>query len=598
MLNRSVIGKLWISIVVLILVVLVFLSFGLSRLLENFYYSQISSDLINHGQQLIEMMDMEDDPQQLVYELTLLSSFIDSHIIIVDEQGIVEACDGITGLPSGYLFRPEELQRAFAGEIISKRGYHNHFEGVMLSVAVPVHGIDSDVERIIMIFRPVAPISGAINSMRWLIIYSAVVAIILASIVSFFLSRTLSRPLLQMNHAANEMARGNFDQKVRVKSTDEVGLLGASLNNLSGQLKGKITELYHEKAKLEKVLDSMSDGVITLDANGNTVLVNGQAESLLNLDENAIAINESFFERIKVKGFKELFLEVKENKSVNQKDIELAQKVVSVRMAPLLDHSNNSVVGAVGVLQDVTKERALEQMRRDFIANVSHELRTPLSLIQGYSEAIIDGVANNASEQDKYAIIIHQETVRLMSMVNELLDISRLQTGNFTLAMTSVNLGKLLDTIQEKYKPSVENAGLKFETMVENDLPKIEGDYDRLQQVLINLIENSLKHTSRGKILLKAYTDIKHQICVEVADTGSGIPKEELELIWERFYKADKSRTRGKGATGLGLAIVKSIVEAHGGYVWVNSIEGEGSIFGFCLPNPLIISNSLDKKGP
>ncbi len=587
MLNKSVIGKLWLSIVLLIMVVLIFLSFGLSRLLENFYYTQISNDLINQGQQLTQMIGPEGDSQHLIYELTLLSNFIDSHIIVVDEQGIVEACDAITGLPSGYLFRPEELQKAFSGEIITKRGYHHHFQGAMLSVAIPIYSSSGGVvERILMIFRPVAPITSTINSMRWLVISSAIVAIILASIVSFFLSRSLSRPLLQMNNAANEMARGNFEHKVNVHSEDEVGLLGASLNNLSDQLKSKITELSHEKAKLEKVLDSMSDGVITLDVKGRTILVNGQAEKILDLDEKSIATNNNFFDKVRISDFKELFTEVKETKSIQQRDIKLSQKVVSARMAPLLDYSTNNVIGTVGVLQDVTKERALEQMRRDFIANVSHELRTPLSLIQGYSEAIIDGVAHNANEQDGYAKIIYQETVRLKGMVNELFDISRLQTGNFTLAMTGVDIGKLLGTIREKYTPTVVKAGLEFETEIARDLPIIKGDYDRLQQVLINLLENAIKHTSVGKIAIKAYVNTKQQVCVEVVDSGTGIPKEDIELIWERFYKADKSRTRGKGGTGLGLAIVKSIVEAHGGYVWVESKEQEGSIFGFCLPNP------------
>lgn len=484
MLNKSVIGKLWVSIVLLVLVVLILLSFGLSSLLENFYYSQISADLIKTGQELIDIIRTEDDPRDLNYELTLLGHFIDSHIIIVDKKGFVQACDAMLGLPTGYFFKSDELSKAFAGEIITKRGHHQHFDVPMLSVAIPEY-IDGKVERILMMFKPVAPITNTINSMRWLIVYSAIIAIILATIISFFLSRTLSRPLLQMNKAANEMAKGNFDHKVTVQTNDEVGLLGASLNNLSEQLKNKINELSHEKAKLEKVLE---------------------------------------------------------------------------------------------------KERAIEQMRRDFITNVSHELRTPLSLIQGYSEAIIDGIAHDKDEQNRYAKIICKETARLKNMVSELFDISRLQTGNFTLAITRVDIGNLINSIKEKYETVVLNKGLDFETRIENGLPKINADYDRLQQVLINLLENALNHTPEGRIEINAYANNKQQVCVEVADSGCGIPREDLELVWERFHKADKSRNRNKGGAGLGLAIVKSIVEAHGGNVWVKSQEGEGSVFGFCLP--------------
>ncbi|KUO52655.1 MAG: hypothetical protein APF76_14285 [Desulfitibacter sp. BRH_c19] len=487
MINRSIILKQWLAIVLLIMVVLMFLSFGLFSLLEDFYYSQISTDLINSGQKLTEIINEEDDPQYLIYELTLLGDVLDSHIVIVGRDGTTQACDSMMEPPAGLLLSPGELAEVFAGEIIVKRGYHHHhFDGPMLSVAIPVYQGDS-VERIIMMFKPIAPITNTINSMRELIIYSAIAAIILASTVSFFLSKTLAKPLVQMNKVANEMAKGDFSNKVKVNSKDEVGLLGASLNNLSNQLKNKISELSHEKSKLEKVL---------------------------------------------------------------------------------------------------AKERAIEQMRRDFIANVSHELRTPLSLLQGYSEAIIDGVAENSQEQDRYAKVIFQETLRLKRMVNELFDLSRLQTGNFTLSKTKVNITYLLKAIQEKYKPSILKTDLELNISIEKDLPEVDGDYDRLQQVLINLVENALNHTVEGEISIKAYTDDIKQIHVEVSDTGCGIPKTDLDLVWERFHKADKSRNRGnKSGTGLGLAIVKSIIEAHGGNVWVRSKEGEGSTFGFSIPS-------------
>jgi len=582
MLKKSIIGKLWISIVVLIIIVLFFLSFGLSRLLENFYYSQISNDLVLEGKQLVDVLSQEQDPQTLRSKLDLLSRFTNAHIVIVDEKGLVEACNTMMGLPTGSLFKPEELQKVFTGQIITKRGYHHHFDAPMLSAAVPIYD-DNEINRALMLFKPVAPITNTVNSQRLLIFYTAIGAIILASIVSYFLSRTLSRPLVQMNKIATEMAKGNFENKIVVNSEDEVGLLGASLNYMSTQLKNNITELSHEKAKLENILASMSDGVITLNPEGKIILINPPAEKMLEKYCQDISSGQQFFECIGIEEFEFLFDKVNEEKKIKQQDIELNDKILFVRMAPLLDTDTNSVIGVVGILQDVTKERELEQMRRDFIANVSHELRTPLSLMQGYSEALLDGMAQDISKREKIITIIHQETLRLKRMVNELLDLSRLQTGHFALNKQELSVSDMLQMIEEKYKPAINDAGLDFVVNIEEELPKLTADHDRLQQVLINLLENALKHTEQGKITVSGYRE-KDQVCVQVTDTGSGIPKEDIDLIWERFHKADKSRSRAKGGTGLGLAIVKSIIEAHGGRVWVKSEEGVGSAFGFCLP--------------
>lgn len=585
MIRNSIIGKLWISIVALIVIVLLFLSLGLSSLLENFYFSQISDELVSEGKQIVKVINSEDNIKELIEKLDLLSDFTNAHILIVDEKGLVEACNTMMGLPSGSLFEPGELEKVFSGQIITKKGYHHHFNAPMLSAAVPIYdGKDGkEINRALMLFKPVAPITNTINSMRWLTIYAAVGAILLASVVSFFLSRTLSRPLVQMNKVATEMAKGNFENRIEVKSEDEVGLLGASLNYMSTQLKNNIAELSHEKEKLENILASMSDGVITLDAAGNIILINPPAESFLAKCVENLNSGQNILDCITMADFKLLFDEVNEEKKMQKKDIQIAGKIISVRMTPLLDNDKEKILGVVGILQDVTKERELEQMRRDFIANVSHELRTPLSLMQGYSEALLDGMAEDVNKRKKIISIIHQETLRLKRMVNELLDLSRLQTGHFTLNKQLLNITEMLNIIEEKYKPAVIKAGLDFELIIEPNLPKVSADPDRLQQVLINLVENALKHTEKGMISINAFRE-NEQICIEVTDTGSGISKQDIDLIWERFYKVDKSRNRAKGGTGLGLSIVKNIVKAHDGKVWVRSDEGKGSTFGFCLP--------------
>ena len=205
--------------------------------------------------------------------------------------------------------------------------------------------------------------------MRWLIVYGAMGAILLAGVVSFFLSRTLSRPLLQMNKVATEMAKGNFEHKIQVNSRDEVGLLGASLNYLSDRLKSNIAELSHEKEKLENILTSMSDGVITLDAYGNIILINPPAESLLKRCISTLNRGQNILDCLTMSNFKLMFDEVYGQKQMQKKDMEIAGKIISVTMTPLFEE-NHSLIGVVGILQDVTKDRELEQMRLDFIVTV------------------------------------------------------------------------------------------------------------------------------------------------------------------------------------------------------------------------------------
>ena len=584
--KNSIISKLWIAITLLIIIVLLILTLSLSSFIEEFYFTQISNELIKDGQQLIEIIKNENNSEEVAYKVETLANLTNAHLVIVDDEGMVQACNSMMGLPAGMNFNPEELQEVFNGQTVTKVIKNQVFEGPMLAVAIPIN-INNRTTNALMMFKPVNPITDTIYQLRKQILITAIGAIILASVISFFLSRTLSKPLIEMNRVALEMAQGNFNHKVNISSEDEIGLLSSNINYLSTRLQNNIEELSQEKVKLENILTSMSDGVVTLDSNANIILLNPFAQKLFFHDLEDINLEKNFFKNVKNRELQNLFQLVNKEKRSKVKDIEIDGKLFSARMAPLLN-LERKIAGVVTVLQDVTKERQLEKMRQDFITNVSHELRTPLSLMQGYSEALIDGMALNKEKQDKIINIIYDETLRLKRMVNELLDLSKLQTGNFTLNKQELDLNQLLEHFCEKYKSIVAKADLEFEVEVDEHLPRIYADYDKIQQALINLIENALKHTKEGKISLKAYEQ-KERIVIEVIDTGMGIAKEDIEFIWERFYKADKSRNRNQGGTGLGLAIVKSIIEAHNGQLWVKSEEGLGSTFGFNLPKKICL---------
>jgi two-component system sensor histidine kinase ResE len=581
MIRKSVVAKLWVAIVILMIIILTLLSMGLFQLVENFYYSQIARNLINQGQQIAELYKNAPHNLQVSSQIEMISRIINAHILIVDKEGQIQACNTMMQLPPGSVFQDRELAEVFNGQIAIKRGFHHHFDTQMLSVALPIN-VDNEIKKAILMYTPVAPITATLASLRRLIYFGLLGSIVLASILAFFLSKNLSKPLIKMNEVAMEMAKGNFNHRIPVSTSDEIGVLSATFNYLSAQLKQNISALSYEKEKLENVLTSMTDGVITLDSAGQIILYNPQAKKLLNdcgeIKEGALLTDCVYLTEVNV-----LFNEVIKERTIKKGEISPSDKTLSVRLSPLFQPENEEIIGVVVVLQDITKERRLEQMRKEFVANVSHELRTPISLIQGYAEAIMDGLADNPEQRKHFLKIIHDEANRLKRLVDDLLELSRLQTGAIELNKEWVNVEQLCLQLRDKFKSALDQEGLAFRWEICDDATEIWADRFRIEQVLINLMSNAIRYAKKGSIKIDVGKD-DQGFLIKVSDTGAGIPARDLPYIFERFYRADKSRNRESGGTGLGLSIVKNIVDAHGGKITVESKEGEGTTFRIFLP--------------
>ncbi|HZG82715.1 MAG TPA: ATP-binding protein, partial [Brevibacillus sp.] len=258
-------------------------------------------------------------------------------------------------------------------------------------------------------------------------------------------------------------------------------------------------------------------------------------------------------------------------------DIPVQGRIWSLVMVPLMD--KEQIRGAVAVIRDMTRERKLDKMRNDFVANVSHELRTPLSMLQGYSEAIVDDMVATPEEHKELAQIIYDESVRMTKLVNELLSLARMEAGHVELFKERIELRPYLERIHRKFNNLAREQDISLSLEVTTPHQYADFDPDRMEQVLTNLIDNALRHTpSHGSVMIRARGE--KVLWLEISDTGSGIPQEDLPFVFERFYKADKARTRGRaGGTGLGLAIAKNIIDAHGGTISVQSKLGEGTTF-------------------
>lgn len=583
MFTKSIVAKLWLTIVILMVLIITSLGLGLFRLTENFYYSQITKNLVAQGLKIADMYNNNTEVFLDNDELNRISSILNAHVLLLDAKGTITVCNMSMHMLPGSVFEEDSLNMIFNGEIIAQRGYHHQFGTQMLSVGIPVKTGDK-ISQALLIYTPVAPITATLNSLRGFVYWALLGSLILASILAFFLSRSLSRPLVKMNQAALGLAKGDYTQRISIKSSDEIGVLGASLNYLTEQLRSNISALSYEKEKIENILLSMTDGVIAFDTKGMIEVFNPQAKQLLASCAN-IERNELLEHCVYLNQLNSLYNAILETKELTEGKITVDGKTVAARLSPLFAVNSNELAGVIAVLQDITQEEKLEEMRREFIANVSHELRTPISLITGYGEAIIDGVADKPEQRNSFIKVIIDEAQRLKRLVEDLLELSRLQAGTITIEKEWVDIAHAAQGVKEKFCNILNEEKADFQVEITPGAEMVWADRFRFEQILINLVSNAVRYAPGGVIKLRSEENEKNTI-VSVRDTGRGIPAKDLPFVFERFYRADKSRNRESGGTGLGLAIVKNLVEAHHGMIKVESTEGEGTVFTISFPKP------------
>ncbi|MGI9861777.1 ATP-binding protein [Moorella naiadis] len=587
MMRQSITTKLWLLLVSLVVISLLTVGFSLHHLLESYYYKQQVETMLARGEMLAQSL-ANNNYSDLTAQAEILGKVAGTGVMFIDRQGQVISCSSngagmgmehMMGHSSmhiptaGMHLNDADIEQVLQGTNVVKRGYQEIFQADMLTVAVPVR-VDGDVTGAVILFAPQASLSTAMAAVDRLILYAGLGAVLLATILAIFAARRVTRPLKQMNRIALNMARGDFSGRVPVTSEDEIGRLAGSFNHLSTELAQSISALSREKEKLNRVVRGITDGVLAFDFNGQVLFSNPQAEKLLNLQlVPGMSLPAALMEP----------LQAAVGGEGSTGEIKWGQQVLAIRAAPLPGAERDGRA-AVAILQDVTAQKQLDQLRREFLASVSHELRTPLSFIQGYAEAMADGMAAGEKERQEYTGIILAEARRLRRLIEDLFDLNKMAAGHLTLDLATIDMGELLTRVARKYQPLLAEQNLSLAKEIAPFLPLIKGDAGRLEQIMINLLDNARHHTPAGGKITIAASRAGAELKVSVADTGRGIPPEELPYIWERFYKVDKSRSRRDGGSGLGLAIVKSLVEAQGGRVEVKSTPGRGSIFSFYLP--------------
>lgn len=579
---RTLFGKLLLSYLAVALVTLLAVGITTSRLFAGFYYSVKEKELLQQGQQVAQALQTSIGTarENLRVWGSHLRNLPGSRLVVLERADLAPGADPRPPGRPPPLLDPATSLKVLRGEPASGRVPASPFGQDILRAVIPLKD-RGEVTGALVIFTPLADIAATIRAVQRLIVSAAGIAVLFATLLGFYLSRSISRPLKEMGRISLAMAEGNFKQQVPVTSHDEVGQLAQNFNDLAVALDRTIGALRQEKRKIEDILANMSEGVIAVDQEGRILFSNPGVARNLGTACGAV-LQGAPIGSLGCPELAELFADVLKCKESRSGELVLngGKTCVITHVTPLVE-PGEAVSGAVAVLEDVTELKQVDQLRRDFVANVSHELRTPLTAIQGFVEALLDEVTRDPKQ---YLEVIYQETLRLKALINDILELSLLQSGQPKWDLNAVDVADLFGRVLFKLSEQVSAKSLTVKQDVPPDLPFLLANEDRVEQVLVNFLTNAIRYSPPGStISLRAFSATGN-ITVAVEDQGPGIPAEDLPHIWERFYRVEKSRSRALGGTGLGLAIAKEIIETHGGRVGVTSEVGRGSTFWFTLP--------------
>jgi two-component system phosphate regulon sensor histidine kinase PhoR len=506
-------------------------------------------------------------------------SQIKSRVTIISRDGTVLGdSDHDPKTMENHATRPEVVE-ALVSDVGASTRYSTTLNQQMLYVAVPVN-VDDQVEGIARVALPLAEVEKSVNILIASIVLSMAIATFLVILAAAIIARSAAQPIKQLTQAARRIASGELDQKIPVLTSDESGQLAKAFNEMSASLKNLVAEISDEKSKLANILSNIADGVIMTDEEGRLLLANQAAESMFNFEEKK-AIGRHLIETVRdyeVDRTLKACLETAKEQTA-QLDFGPGKRFLRVIAVALM---TDRLTGSLLLFQDLTELKSLQTMRRELVGNISHELRTPLAGIKAIVETLQDGAISNRKATKDFLAKIDNEVDRMMQMVAELTELSRIESGRGDLKPEMVSLNSLVENVIARFKPQAERKSVALSAHLFTALPLVQADQDRIYQVITNLVHNAIKFTPKnGKANIS--TDLsENSVLVKVSDTGIGISKEDLPRIFERFYKADKARA-GEGA-GLGLAIAKHVVQSHGGNIWAESSEGKGSTFFFTLP--------------
>ncbi|ANE46052.1 histidine kinase [Paenibacillus swuensis] len=514
-----------------------------------------------------------------------LLSIGEAEIQVIDTNGIVIAVS-------------KQTQQAYIGQKVTKTLVSRALQGIEDNEEEIV---DSDNIRKKVIAKPAMDESGRIvgavyleasmknlyedmDDINRIFISGTIFALVLTALLGIVLSHMITNPIKEITKQATAVAEGNFDQKVNILGSDEIGQLGEAFNYMTNRLQEALSINEEEKEKLSSILANLSDGVVATDTLGQVILMNRRAMQMLKVAPGRV-------EGTRLAGLLGMAPEamrpfLQGNRSTVPLELHPEEEPLLVRVTfTPIQSREKGVTGSIAVLQDVTEQEELEQSRREFVANVSHELRTPLTTIKSYLEALDDGAMEDATLAKRFIGVTRNETERMIRLVTDLLHLSRLDSSKSAIQREETNVLEMLEEVADRFAFQLKQKSIRLRVIRGEGVERARIDRDQVDQVLDNLVSNAIKYMpDGGQIELSARKPDAATVEIAVKDTGIGIPKKDLGRIFDRFYRVDKARSRNMGGTGLGLSIAREIVKAHGGTIALESEINQGTKVSFTLP--------------
>ncbi len=598
---KSVQWKIVFIYSLLILFAMQFFAVFLSQSLERYYVNNYSKNLESQGLLLANFLerylmagDEGEAVDDLVREYSRYAGTTD--IIVLDAFGRVISSSRMDDDLRGQRIIQEEITRALTGSRSDAIRMDPEAQEQVKYLALPIRSGEK-ILGVVYLIGSLGPIYSTLREVQYILLTGALLVIGVTVLLGFILAKTITGPIKEVTSKAAQIAHGDFRQRIKVRSEDEIGRLGEVFNYLSQQLDGTLQEISSEKGKVEAILNHMTDGIVALNRDGQLLHLNPAARKLLHILENEVPSAEALSFLVARVDLAQLLNTGRQES--RELILEPHKSLIMANYVPFhtpeTPCASGYFSGVLIILHDITKEREIVRIQQEFVANVSHELRTPLTTLKSYTETLLGGAMYQPETCLSFLSTMEKETERMVRLVKDLLVLSQFDYHQVTLRMNMQNLDELiLEVIHELHVKREDK-----ERIVSIDLPSrpvtCRIDRDKIKQVLINVVQNAFKYTLPGGRIDISLEDTTDAVAVCVSDDGIGIPKEDKERVFDRFYRVDKTRSRDFGGTGLGLAIAKEIVDAHGGGISIISDSGSGSKITISLPKQLTVEGDATK---
>ncbi|MBS4021155.1 MAG: HAMP domain-containing protein [Dethiobacter sp.] len=575
----------------LILFAMQFFAVFLTQSLERYYLNTFSTNLESQGLLLANFLERHlvagDDGAAidgLVREYSRYAGI--TEIMVLDAFGRVISSSRAEDELRGQRIVQDETIRALTGSKSEETRLDPETRERFKYLALPVRSGDK-ILGVVYLIGSLEPIYATLREIQFIFLTGALLVLAVTILLGVALAKTISGPIREVTSKAAQIARGDFRQRIEVRSQDEIGHLGEMFNYLSCQLEETLREISSEKGKVEAILNHMTDGILALNSEGQLLHVNPAARKLLRVAGG----EEPGHELVKMIAGGVNLPHLLESGIQQSREIVLdAHKcLLQAYFVPFLTPDapqDTSFSGVLVVLHDITKERELARIQQEFVANVSHELRTPLTTIKSYTDALLGGAMRQPEVCLSFLTTMERETDRMVRLVKDLLVLSQLDYQQVSWGREERELNQLVAEVVAELKVKYYKKGRRLSVRIPQAPVVLAFDRDKLKQVLLNVIQNAYKYTGPGGNITVALESDGKTVKVSVSDDGIGIPAEDLDKVFERFYRVDKGRSRELGGTGLGLSIAREIVEAHGGSISIDSKLNRGTEVVIMLPGP------------